>query len=263
MASAHLVGTCRQMLLVCACWLSVGIASAFGAEPMVLFAAASLKESADDIAKRYASETGQAVVVSVGGSAALARQIEQGAPADLFIAADVEWMDWLAARDLLRPERRVDLLGNDLVVIVAAEPAEPALLWTELPRWFARYPEDERVALAQTDSVPAGKYAKAALQSLGLWPAVQRRLVETENVRAALLLVAREEAGLGVVYRTDALVEPRVRVLASIPADQHPPIVYPLAVLRASVHPGTDHLFRWLQSEPAKAVFRHHGFRVP
>lgn len=235
---------------------------AWSASPIIVFAAASLKESLDEVALAYRAATNQQVVVSVGGSATLARQIDQGAPAHLMISADREWMDWLQQRDLIDPATRVDLLRNELVVIVPETHVSEAVTWALLPNWVSQMPKGERVALAQTDTVPAGRYGKAALQSLGLWQALAPRRVETENVRAALLLVAREEAALGVVYRTDALVEPRVTILTVVPADQHPKIVYPLAKVRANSHPATTDLWQWLQSAAADEIFRRHGFLV-
>lgn len=252
-----------------ACRLLVGLLLLTSAElvwsapPIIVFAASSLKESVDAAAAVYRQTTNQPVVVSVGGSATLARQIAQGAPAHLVISADREWMDWLQQRDLIDPSTRVDLLRNELVVIAPKARVKKPIEWTELPARVQQLPSSERIALAQTDTVPAGRYAKAALQSLSLWSAVASRRVETENVRAALLLVARDEAALGIVYRTDALVEPRVAVLASIPANQHPDIVYPLAMVRANEDARATDLWRWLQSPAAQAIFRQHGFLLP
>ncbi|WP_240623955.1 molybdate ABC transporter substrate-binding protein [Ahniella affigens] len=251
----------RRCLLGLLVWLVFGIGHA--AEPIIVFAAASLKESLDEAAAAYQQATGQEVVVSVGGSATLARQIEQGAPAHLFVSADREWMDWLQEREMIDPDSRVDLLRNELVVIAPVGRVARTITWDALPAWVRQLPESERVALAETDTVPAGRYAKAALQALNLWSALASRRVETENVRAALLLVARDEAAFGIVYRTDAMVEPRVSVLTAVPSNQHPEIVYPLAAVRANWHPAKADFARWLQSPTAQAMFRRHGFLLP
>lgn len=237
------------------------IARAQPMPPLSVFAAASLKGSFDEVAQAYEGETGQAVRATYAASPALARQIDQGAPADVFVSADLDWMDWLQARDLLAPDSRASLLRNALVLVgPAAAAATPFALERDLVAQLGR---DGRLAMALTTSVPAGKYGRAALVSLELWDAVAARVVEAENVRAALLLVARGEAPLGIVYRTDALAEPRVVVLAEFPPGSHPEIVYPVARLRGSRHPGAAGFVRWLQAAPARAIFARHGFLAP
>ena len=231
--------------------------------PLTVFAAASLKESLDEAAAAYRQRTGQQVRVSYGASSALARQIEQGAPADVFFSADLDWMDDLQQRGLVDVPTRRNLLGNTLVLVAPiASTAKPVALrrGTDLRPLLGA---DGRIALALTASVPAGKYAKAAFESLGMWPTLETRVAEAENVRAALLLVARGEAPLGVVYGSDALAEPRVRVVATFPADSHPPIVYPVARLSAGTQPQAARFVQWLQSERAKAIFRKRGFSTP
>jgi molybdate transport system substrate-binding protein len=229
--------------------------------PLVVFAAASLKESMDAVAEAYRAETGQPVQLAYAASSALARQLEQGAPADVFVSADLEWMDWLQARDLIDPISRTDLLGNTLVLVAPANgPAQPLVLipgTNLLPLLGDR----GRIALGLTASVPAGKYAKAAFESLGMWDTLAPRVAESDNVRAALLLVARGEAPLGVVYASDALAEPRVKVLATFPEESHPPIVYAVARVTgdAQVEDATRFI-DWLQSDAAGAIFRRHGF---
>jgi molybdate transport system substrate-binding protein len=226
--------------------------------PLVVFAAASLKEALDAASAAYQQSGGAPVQVSYAASPALARQIAQRAPADVFISADGDWMDWLAARGLVDPASRVDLLGNHLVLVgPAASTARPALApGTDLLPLLG---PQGRLAVAMTDSVPAGKYARAALQSLGMLTALQPRLAEAENVRAALLLVARGDAPLGVVYASDARAEPRVAVLATFPGDSHPPIVYPAARVGASTHPQAQAFIDWLGTPAADAIFRAHG----
>jgi molybdate transport system substrate-binding protein len=230
--------------------------------PLTVFAAASLKESMDEAAAAYGAATGQRVRVSYAASSALARQIAQGAPADVFVSADREWMDSLQARGLVDAGSRSDLLGNRLVLVApAAAGAEPMALRQGLdlrPLLGTR----GRIALGMVDSVPAGKYAKSGFEALGMWDAIAPRVAGVENVRAALMLVARGEAPLGVVYASDALAEPRVRVLATFPAGSHPPIVYPAARVAASRHPHATRFLRWLKDADARAIFRAHGFSL-
>ncbi len=228
--------------------------------PLTVFAAASLKESMDEAAVAYQHATGQPVRVAYAASSALARQIEHAAPADVFVSADLDWMDALQRKNLIDVGTRHDLLGNTLVLIAPASArTKPVVLetGTDLRPLLG---DNGRIALALTTSVPAGKYAKAAFTSLHMWDALQPRLAETENVRAALLLVARGEAALGVVYGSDAQADPRVRVLATFPAGSHPPIVYPVARIRASTHPQASAFVRWLRTPPAMMIFRKHGF---
>lgn len=236
---------------------------AFAAPPITVFAAASLKETLDEAGALYARGHGTAVRASYGASSALARQIEDGAPADVFVSADLDWMDELQAKRLIDIKTRRDVAGNALVLIAPADAQAPALT---LKRGLDLRPAlgaDGRVALALTASVPAGKYGRAALESLGAWSTVQPRVVEAENVRAALQLVARGEAALGVVYASDAQAEPRVRVVARLPASTHPRIVYPAARIVASTHPRATEFVAWLRSPAAQAVFRKHGFLAP
>jgi len=261
------VSACRQRWQcgVCALsvWLLAGVSGLVAAsEPLDVFAAASLKESMDDVAALYEREHGRAVRVSYAGSSALARQIEQGAPADVFVSADLDWMDWLQVRELIDIPTRAELLGNALVLIAPATATPPAVNLTPgvnlLPLLGGG-----RIALALTASVPAGKYAKAAFEALGIWYAIQPQAAEAENVRAALRLVAHGEAPLGVVYASDAKAEPRVQVIATFPAGTHPPIIYPLAVLRESQHPQQARNFvEWLQQPSVLAIFRQHGFVI-
>lgn len=239
-----------------------GIASA-APPPLTVFAAASLKESLDEAATAYKAATGQDVRVSFAASSALARQIEQGAPADVFISADLEWMDYLQQRGLVDAGTRRNLLGNRLVLVA---PAMSQVKRVALHRGADLRPllgADGRIALALTASVPAGKYAKAAFESLGMWNALSSRTAEAENVRAALLLVSRAEAPLGVVYASDAQAEPKVRTVAVFPASSHPRIVYPAARIAASRQPQAAKFVQWLQSAKAQAIFRRHGFAKP
>lgn len=227
--------------------------------PLTVFAAVSLKESLDAAAQAYRRSSGTPVRVAYAASPALARQLVQRAPADVFISADRAWMDHVEARGLLRTGTRRDLLGNALVLVAPRAARVPRVALAEASSLRTALGEG-RLALALTASVPAGRYARAAFETLGTWPAVERRVVEAENVRAALGLVARGEARLGVVYRTDALAEPRVRVVAAFPARTHPPIVYPVAVVASSRHPRASHFVDWLRSAEARAIFARRGF---
>ncbi|MGY0613240.1 MULTISPECIES: molybdate ABC transporter substrate-binding protein [unclassified Luteimonas] len=230
--------------------------------PLTVFAAASLKESMDDAAAAYTAASGQAVRVSYAASSALARQIAQGAPADVFVSADLDWMDALQDRGLVDASTRSELLGNTLVLVAPAKSAASAL--TLRPGLDLRplLGERGRIALGMVDSVPAGRYARAGFESLGMWDMLAPRVAGVENVRAALMLVARGEAPLGVVYGSDARAEPRVRVLATFPADSHPQIVYPAARVAASRHPQAAGLVRWLRGPAARAIFARHGFSL-
>lgn len=226
----------------------------------VVFAAASLKNALDDAATVYAA-TGKAPPrISYAGSSALSRQIEQGAPADVFISADTNWMDYLAKRNLIRPDTKSDLLGNAIVVVAPA--ASSAQIPTINADNLTRALGDGRLAVAEVNSVPAGRYAKAALEKLNAWDAVKDRLAQSENVRAALLFVSRGEAPLGIVYQTDAAAEPKVKIVAALPRESHPPIVYPIAVTSASKHPDAEAFLSFLRSEQARPAFEKQGFTI-
>lgn len=225
----------------------------------VVFAAASLKTALDEIAGLWSRETGlPAPRLAYAGSNALARQIEQGAPADLFLSADLDWMDALAAKNLLRPGTRSNLLANRLALVAPADSKATIMLQPGVD--LAGLLADGRLATAHIESVPAGKYAKAAFEKLGLWAGLKNRLAQAENVRAALLLVARGEAPLGVTYATDAAAEPRVRIITLFPEESHPPIVYPIAMLRDSAHPQALRFLEFLKGSNARAIFERHGF---
>ncbi len=225
--------------------------------PLVL-AAASLQEALSEAARSWASRKHAKPVVSFAASSALARQIEAGAPADLFISADEEWMDHVAGKRLVRAKTRVSFLSNQLVLIAPATSKSRLAVARKFP--LARALGSSRLAIADPDSVPAGKYAKAALTSLGVWPSVEGKLARGENVRAALALVERGEAPFGIVYATDAKASKKVRVVGVFPASSHPPITYPVAVLRSSRHPEAEAFRRFLISRAGKAVFARYGF---
>jgi molybdate transport system substrate-binding protein len=230
------------------------------ANDVLVFAAASLKTALDEVVSEWEARSGHTVVVSYAGSAQLARQIEQGAPADLFISASTDWMDYLQSAAMIRPETRIDLLGNRLVLIVNGAAGDPAELDPRAD--LAGLLGNSRLAMAMVDSVPAGVYGKAALTQLGLWDSVSGMIAQTDNVRAALALVASGEAAYGVVYATDAKAEPRVGVAAIFPRTSHPPIIYPAAIVAESRSPEAEEFFDLLSRPTAGAVFGKHGFLV-
>ncbi|MCG7520058.1 molybdate ABC transporter substrate-binding protein [Ruegeria sp. Ofav3-42] len=231
-----------------------------GAEGILVFAAASLKNALDEVAANFEQETGNEVTVSYAASSVLARQIQLGAPADLFISANEDWMDVLEEQDLIDTDTRVNLLGNGLVLIGGADRSDLGEMSPEVDLSSAL--DGGYLAMALVDAVPAGIYGKAALESLGLWKGVQSQIAQTDNVRAALALVAAGAAPLGIVYRSDAQVEGRVRVVADFPSDLHPPIIYPVAVTKAGDQDAQVFLTH-LQSETAQAVFEKQGFALP
>jgi molybdate transport system substrate-binding protein len=229
-------------------------------DDVVVFAAASLKNALDAVSAQWQQETGKKTVVSYAASSALAKQIEQGAPAQLFISADLDWMDYLAQKSLIKPDTRSNLLGNRLVLIAPKDKAQPL----EVARGFdlAGRIGSGRLAVANVDAVPAGKYAKAALTKLGVWDGVAAKTAQAENVRAALLLVARGEAPVGIVYQTDAASEPNVAIIGTFPEDAHPAIVYPVALTAGAANADATAFLAYLTSEKAKPVFQAHGFTV-
>jgi len=249
--------------LLQAVYFALALASPGAAEPQrestLVFAAASLKEALDAAVEDYRSATGRDVEVSYAATSALAKQIEQGAPADLFFSADLEWMDHLADRALIQVGSRTVLLGNELVLIAPLDYGGP--LEIIAPGFdLAGQLGDGRLAVGATASVPVGKYAKAALQSLGAWDGVADQLAETENTRAALALVSRGEAPFGIVYATDAMADSGVKVIGTFPADSHPPILYPVA-LTVGAKPESREFLNYLTSEKARGAFERAGFR--
>jgi molybdate transport system substrate-binding protein len=222
---------------------------------VLVFAAASLKNALDEVAAMSPSKP----TISYGASSALAKQIEAGAPAQVFISADLDWMDYLQERKLLRAGSRRNLLGNKLVLIAPAGSATKAQIAPGFP--LAQLLGNGRLATADPAHVPAGKYTKAALEKLGVWESVSGKLAPAETVRAALALVARGEAPLGTVYSTDAVAEPKARVVAQFPDGLHAPIVYP-AALTSSAPPsgGAADFLVLLASPAARNVFEKHGF---
>lgn len=227
--------------------------------PLIL-AAASLQEAMNDAADAWAARRHPRPVLSFAGSSALARQIEAGAPADMFISADTEWMDYVAAKRLIRPNTRSPFLSNSLVLIAPSDSRVRLTIARNFP--LVRALGDGRLAMADPNAVPAGKYGKDALTHLGVWPSVAGRVAAAENVRAALALVERGAAPLGIVYATDARASTRVKVVGAFPANSHAPITYPLALLSRSSHPDAEAFRRFLLSPQGRAIFARRGFSL-
>ena len=226
---------------------------------LTVFAAASLRNALDEADAVFTKTTGIAVTASYEASSSLARQIEQGAPADVFISADLRWMDYAAARKLIRPDTRMNLLGNKLVLIA---PKTSKLDHVDIGPGFdiAKLAGDGRIAIADVKAVPAGLYAKAALEKLGAWQAAEPKLAMAANVRAALAFVARGETPIGIVYETDAKVEPNVKIVGRFPDSSYPPVTYPVAATAASRSPVTAAYLAFLRTNAAKAIFEKYGF---
>jgi molybdate transport system substrate-binding protein len=230
------------------------------AETVTVFAAASLRDAVEALARPFEAASGHRVVASYGASNALARQLDAGAPAQVFISADREWADYVESRGLALAGSRRSLAGNELVLV--APRASRAELSIAPGLDLARHLGNGRLALANPEAVPAGRYAKAALQSLGAWDAVKGRLAPAESVRAALAFVSRGEAPLGIVYRTDAIADSSVRIVGVFPPTSHPRIVYPLLVLRNAT-PAAKSFAEHLASEASRATWIKLGFTAP
>ena len=234
------------------------MATAAHAAPVTVFAAASLKNALDEVGAEYEKAGGEARF-SYAASSAIARQIEQGAPADVYVSADSDWMNYLAERKLVVAASRRDLLTNRLALIAPADSKVALKVGKGMP--LAKALGSGRLAVAGPD-VPAGKYARASLTALGVWNSVSGKLVQAENVRAALQFVARGETPLGIVYDTDARVEPKVRIVGLFPDGSHLKIVYPAAVVARSKNPDAAKFLAFMRTPKAAAVFRKYGFVV-
>lgn len=230
------------------------------ADTITVFAAASLKNAMDEIAAGFEESTGHKVIVSFAGSSALARQIQHGAPADVFISANQAWMDLLEAQDHIVPATRIELLTNSLVLIAAGRDAKPMELAEGMD--LAGRLGDSLLAMALVEAVPVGIYGKAALQRLGAWHSISARIAQTDNARSALRLVASGEASLGIVYSSDALAEDNVSVIGVFPPGSHPDIIYPAAATTAGKNEIGVKFLTFLQGEVARRVFEQQGFTV-
>ncbi|MEB5704977.1 molybdate ABC transporter substrate-binding protein [Pantoea anthophila] len=232
---------------------------AVAADNITVFAAASLTNALQDIASRYQQEKGVNVVASFASSSTLARQIEQGAPADLFISADQQWMDDAVAKNSMMKSSRYTLLGNDLVLIAPRSAAVKAVTLDKQTDWKSLL-HGERLAVGDPDHVPAGLYAKEALQNLGAWPQVAPVLAPANNVRAALALVERNETPYGIVYGSDAVASEKVQVVGHFPASSHKPVEYPMAIVNDHNRAAVKAFYDYLKGPEAAAIFRHYGF---
>lgn len=228
------------------------------ARPPLVLAAASLQESLDAAADAWAAKGHERPVLSFAASSALARQIGAGASADIFISADEPWMDDVAKRGLIRPETRVSFLANRLVLVAPSTSRVKIAIRKGFP--LARLLGESRLAMADPDAVPAGKYGKAALGYLGVWQSVEPKIARAENVRAALALVEHEAAPLGIVYATDARASRGVKVIGIFPAASHPPITYPIALLKTASSPDAEAFRRFVISRQGRAIFARYGF---
>lgn len=240
--------------------LSLFAFPASAAEKVTVFAAASLKDVLTAISEDWKKETGNEAVLSFAGSSALAKQIAEGAPADVFISADLDWMDNVEKQGLLKDGTRFSLLGNRIVLVAPAD--SKADLKVVQGFGLAAALGDGRLSMANTESVPAGKYGKAALEKLGVWESVSAKVAQAENVRAALLLVSRGEAPFGIVYETDAKVDTKVKIVDRFPQESHQPIIYPAAVLKEAKSPVAQAYLDLLKTDKAKAAFEAAGFTV-
>lgn len=243
-------------------WLGIPSVSApaEAAEKVTVFAAASLKNALDDITAAWQKETGKDATISYAASSALAKQIESGAPADIFISADLDWMDYVEKKSLINADTRTNLLGNRIVLVASKDNVEPV----EIKKGFdlAKLLGDGRLAMGAVDTVPAGKYGKSALESLGVWSSVESKVAGAESARAALLLVSRGEAPYGIVYQTDAAADKEVKIIGTFPEDSHKPIIYPLAILSESKNADAVSLFDYIKSDKAVPFFEKQGFTV-
>lgn len=226
---------------------------------ITVFAAASMKNALDEVDAAYTAKTGVKIIASYAASSVLARQIEQGAPADVFVSADTDWMDYATSKKTINEPTRVNLLGNSIVLIA---PKDSEINNVTIAQGFdlAKLAGDGRIATGDVKSVPVGKYAKAALEKLGAWTAAEPKFAMAESVRAALTLVARGEANLGIVYSTDAKVEPGVKIVGTFPESSHPAIIYPVAAT-TNAKPGTNDYLAFLRTSAAKTILEKYGFK--
>ena len=259
-----MMGSRRPWLaLLTATVLTLGAGTAPAAaqnRDILVFAAASLKNALDEAAAQWQRESGKKVVISYAASNTLIKQIEQGAPADMFISADLDWMDYGQQKGLIKPDTRSNLLGNRLVLIAPKDSNISANIQPGFD--LAALLKGGRLAMGNVDAVPAGKYGKASLEKLGAWDGVKDKIAQAESVRAALLLVARGEAPLGIVYQTDAAADPTVKIVGTFPENTHPPIIYPIALTKDSTNPDALAFLNFIRSPAARPIFERQGFTV-
>lgn len=260
---ARIVRSCAVWLMIAAlAWVPASAqAQRTPRDPLTVFAAASLTDSLQAVGRAYTARTGQPVRFSFASSGVIARQLEGGARADLFFSADIDWMDYVQSRNLIRNDSRRNLLRGRLALIAPASSPVQLTIRRGFPL-LAALGAHGRLATGDPDYVPAGRYARAALTSLNVWSDVADRLVRADNVRVALTYVARGEAPLGVVYETDALIDPGVRIVGIFPPASHPPIVYPVAITRTA-RPGAQAFYDFVRGAEASAIFRRYRFVLP
>ena len=249
----------RRNILAAALTLLMSTTS-FAAEKVNVFAAASLKNALDAVSVSWKADTAKESTLTYAASNALAKQIESGAPADVFVSADLTWMKYLTDKNLIAKGSDVQLLGNEIVLVAAKD--SKFELKIENGFKLADAVGAGKLAMANVESVPAGKYGKAALEKLGVWASVEGKVAQAENVRAALKLVDLGEAPLGIVYATDAKADAAVKVVATFPTDSHAPIIYPAGIVAASKNADAAEFVKYLQSDKAKAIFEAQGFVV-
>ena len=250
----------RLSAILCLLFALAGAAPpATAADNLTVFAAASLRNALGDANAAFTKATGVKVTASYEASSTLAKQIEQGAPADVFLSVDLRWMDYLAERKLIKPDTRVNLLGNRLVLIA---PKDSKLDKVTIGQGFdlAKLAGDGRIAVADVKAVPAGLYAKAALEKLGAWKAAEPKFAMAENVRATLAFVARGETPVGIVYETDAKIEPKVKIVGAFPDGSYPAVTYPMAATADTKKAAVTRYLAFLRSKTAKAIFEKYGF---
>jgi molybdate transport system substrate-binding protein len=254
----------RNWLAICLCawgaaWSTQGVA----ADKITVFAAASLTDALNTLDATYTAHRGVPVVASFAASSTLARQIDAGAPAQIFLSADTKWMDYLAQKELIEPQSRTNALGNRLALIAPADrPAGPFAIARTLD-WQRLLGSDGHLAVGDPDHVPAGIYAKEALTKLGAWATLEPRLARADDVRGALALVEHGDAPLGIVYVTDARISAKVKIVGVFPASSHSPIVYPFAIVKGAGTPEVQAYFRFLNGPEARSVFNRYGFTTP
>lgn len=241
-------------------FLAVSMISPAAADEVVVFAAASLKNALDTVAADFQKATGHTVTISYAASNALAKQIIEGAPADIFISAAVNWMDEVEKAGLVAPGSREDLLDNTLVLVAHGKDAKPVEIGPGFD--LKSLLGDGKLSMAMVDAAPAGQYGKASLEALGVWPSVEASVAQSDNVRAALALVSAGEAPYGIVYASDAMADDNVTVVGTFPKDSHKPIVYPAALLTGGTDPGDKAFFEALSSDAADATFAAAGFAI-
>ncbi len=251
----------RSFLLLLIATVAIGSMPTMAkARDITVFAAASLTDAIETAARTYERETGDKIRLSLASSSTLARQISAGGPADIFISANGRWMDWLEGQDLLTPNSRYDLLANRLVLIAPTNSTLAPLDINATTDLISLIGRDDRIAVGDPDHVPAGIYAKQALTSLGKWETINPRLARADNVRAAMVLVERGEAPLGIVYKTDASISDKVKIIGTFPENSHPAITYPIASITGHAKAKAIKFLLWLLGDDGGRIFTDYGF---